>query len=103
MTEDIVNRAVPNGTRCPRAAHAMEMTMLAEKKSFQSTILAPVFIPAVVIILLLVIGTISNPDQAAEAFTSLLSWITETFGWFYMLSVAIFLVFIVSVAASRWG
>lgn len=77
--------------------------MLAEKKSFQSTILAPVFIPAVVIILLLVIGTISNPDLAAEAFASLLSWITETFGWFYMLSVAIFLVFIVSVAASRWG
>jgi len=68
-----------------------------------STILLPVFLPAVVIILLLVIGTISNPELAGEAFDSTLAWITETFGWFYMLSVAIFLVFIVSVASSSWG
>ncbi len=77
--------------------------MLAEKKAFQSTILAPVFIPAVAIILLLVVGTISNPQLAAEVFESLLSWITQTFGWFYMLAVATFLVFIVSVAISPWG
>ena len=68
-----------------------------------STILLPVFIPAVAIILLLVIGTISDPELAGEAFSSTLAWITQTFGWFYMLSVAIFLVFIVSVAASGWG
>ena len=68
-----------------------------------STILLPVFIPAVVIILLLVIGTISNPELAGKAFDSTLAWITQTFGWFYMLSVAIFLVFIVSVASSSWG
>ncbi len=68
-----------------------------------STILIPVFLPAVAIILLLVIGTISNPELAGEAFDSTLAWITESFGWFYMLSVAIFLVFIVSVASSSWG
>lgn len=69
----------------------------------RSTILLPVFIPAVIIIALLVVGTISAPDLAGEAFASLLAWITQTFGWFYMLSVALFLMFIVAVAASGWG
>ena len=77
--------------------------MASDKKAMRSTILVPVFIPAVVVALLLVIGTISNPEMAGEAFSATLSWITETFGWFYMLSVAIFLVFIVSVGASKWG
>src|SRR5690554_3783732 len=78
-------------------------SMASDKKAIRSTILVPVFIPAVVVALLLVIGTISNPELAGEAFSATLSWITDTFGWFYMLSVAIFLVFIVSVGASKWG
>ena len=68
-----------------------------------STILIPVFIPAVAVILLLVIGTISNPELAGEAFSVTLAYVTETFGWFYMLSVAFFLVFIVSMALTKWG
>tara|TARA_R100000005_G_scaffold95556_2_gene77488 strand:+ start:1498 stop:3549 length:2052 start_codon:yes stop_codon:yes gene_type:complete len=72
-------------------------------KTPHSTVLLPVFIPAVVVIILLVIGTISSPDLAGQLFSSSLSWITSTFGWFYMLSVAFFLVFIVVVAFSNWG
>lgn len=68
-----------------------------------STILIPVFVPAVVVIVLLVIGTISNPELAGELFSSTLAYITRTFGWFYMLCVAFFLVFIVSIAFTRWG
>lgn len=68
-----------------------------------STILIPVFVPAVLVILLLVVGTISNPALAGELFSSTLSYITRTFGWFYMLCVAFFLVFIVSIAFTRWG
>ncbi|GGC81686.1 BCCT family transporter [Marinobacter halophilus] len=77
--------------------------MTSDKKAIRSTILIPVFIPAVAIALLLVVGTISNPALAGEVFSTTLIWITETFGWFYMLSVAIFLVFIVGVGASKWG
>ncbi|MFO8141779.1 MAG: BCCT family transporter [Marinobacter sp.] len=77
--------------------------MASDKKAIRSTILIPVFIPAVAIALLLVVGTISNPALAGEVFSTTLIWITETFGWFYMLSVAIFLVFIVGVGASKWG
>ncbi|MCB2428026.1 BCCT family transporter [Methylophaga pinxianii] len=68
-----------------------------------STILVPVFFPAVIITLLLVIGTISNPELAGQAFASTLSYLTKTFGWFYMLAVAFFLIFIVTVAISSWG
>lgn len=68
-----------------------------------STVLVPVFIPAVVVILLLVAGTVSNPELAGRAFKSTLAYITVNFGWFYMLAVAFFLVFIVGLAISRWG
>ena len=77
---------------------------MTEKRTLPtSTILLPVFIPAVVVSLLLIIGTISDPERAGEAFNAAQAWITSNFGWFYMLSVALFLIFIVGVAMSRWG
>ncbi|PSJ44749.1 choline transporter [Zobellella endophytica] len=77
--------------------------MTSEKSPLSSTVLIPVFIPAVIVIALMVIGTISNPELAGDIFSTTLAYITRSFGWFYMLSVAIFLVFIVSIAFSRWG
>ena len=77
--------------------------MKAEQSAWKSTILFPVFIPAVVVTLLLVIGTVSNPDLAGDAFAATLEYINTTFGWFYMLSVACFLVFITAIAFSNWG
>src|SRR5699024_4927713 len=79
------------------------MSTNKETKSWKSTILFPVFIPAAVIIFLLVVGTISNPTLAGKTFDHMLAFVTETFGWFYMLAVAIFLVFIVLVSISKWG
>jgi len=73
------------------------------KSKTSSTVLLPVFLPSVAITSLLVIGTISNPERAGAAFNATLGYLTETFGWFYMLSVAIFLLFIVGVAISPWG
>ncbi|MCL5043575.1 MAG: BCCT family transporter [Gammaproteobacteria bacterium] len=75
----------------------------ANPSAWKTTILLPVFAPAVIVTLLLVIGTISNPELAGSAFASTLAFITETFGWFYMLAVAMFLVFIVVIAISKWG
>ncbi|WP_312171105.1 BCCT family transporter [Stutzerimonas kunmingensis] len=77
--------------------------MDAAKKMPKAIILFPVFIPAVIVTLLLVIGTISNPELAGEVFSSTLAFITVNFGWFYMLSVAFFLVFIVGIAMTPWG
>jgi choline/glycine/proline betaine transport protein len=72
-------------------------------KAIHTTLLAPVFVPAIAVTLLLVIGTISNPELAGTAFAATLAYVTATFGWFYMLAVATFLVFIVSIAFTRWG
>ncbi|HDZ55945.1 MAG TPA: BCCT family transporter [Pseudomonas xinjiangensis] len=77
--------------------------MTAKNPAWKSTILVPVFAPAVIVTLLLVIGTVSSPELAGQVFSSTLAYITKTFGWFYMLAVAIFLVFIVLIAFSKWG
>lgn len=68
-----------------------------------STILIPVFIPAVIVVVLMLIGTISNPQAAGKAFADVLEYVTKTFGWYYMLAVAFFLIFIVSLTFTRWG
>lgn len=49
------------------------------------------------------IGIISNFEFVGEVFDSILVWIIEIFGWFYMLLVVIFLVFIVLVVLFSWG
>lgn len=77
--------------------------MKADRGLPRSTILLPVFAPAVIVTLLLVIGTLSNPTLAGEWFAGTLAFITRTFGWFYMLAVAMFLLFIVGIAISRFG
>lgn len=81
----------------------MTQESLAKTPSRKSTILFPVFIPAAVVMLLLVIGTIVNPDAAGVFFGEVLTFVTDTFGWFYMLAVAIFLLFILVLAFSPYG
>ncbi len=73
------------------------------KGNWRNAILVPVFLPAVIVIALLVIGTLSAPELAGNLFSATLAGITEHFGWFYMLAVALFLIFIVGVAVSRCG
>ncbi|WP_434457483.1 BCCT family transporter [Stutzerimonas urumqiensis] len=77
--------------------------METSSKLPRAIILVPVFVPAVVVTFLLVLGTISNPDLAASVFDAVLAYITENFGWFYMVSVAFFLIFIVGIALTKWG
>ncbi|RUO20425.1 choline transporter [Aliidiomarina iranensis] len=78
------------------------MSTLKESR-WRSGLLLPVFIPAVAVITLLVLGTLANPELAGEFFSATLAKITEDFGWFYMLAVALFLMFIVVIAVSKWG
>lgn len=68
-----------------------------------STLLLPVFIPAITVIFLIILGTLSNPDLAGQLFANTQEKITQNFSWFYILMVAIFLVFILSIAISPWG
>ena len=72
-------------------------------KLARSTILLPVFVPAAVIMLLLVVGTAMNPEAAGALFSSVLNFTTDTFGWFYMLAVSLFLMFVIVLAFSSYG
>ncbi len=77
--------------------------MSSKSPALRSTLLLPVFLPAIIFIVLLIVGTVSNPELAGELFAATLEQITARFGWFYMLAVALFLVFIVGIALTRWG
>ncbi|ENW93459.1 BCCT family transporter [Acinetobacter sp. NIPH 298] len=79
------------------------MTFTETKGFFRTAILFPVFIPTIIVIVLVLLGTISNPELAGQFFSQVLNYVTNTFGWFYMLAVATFLIFIVGIAMSNWG
>ncbi|WP_394133024.1 BCCT family transporter [Shewanella maritima] len=63
----------------------------------------PVFFSSVTLIVLMVLVCAIWPDQSGNIFKSVQSWFEETAGWFYILSVAIFMIFIMFVMVSRFG
>jgi choline/glycine/proline betaine transport protein len=62
-----------------------------------------VFVPSTVVVLLFVLAGTLFTDQMAEAFFSIHEWVTTNLGWFYIISLNIFLVFVVWLAFSRFG
>lgn len=71
--------------------------------NFKTTILKPVFIPSVLFIILLVVFTVINPELANNIFNTVKSFVAEKFGWLYMLSVGIFVLFVLFLAISPFG
>lgn len=63
----------------------------------------PVFYPSAAVILALVLFGGIFPDAAGSVFTSIQTWIIDTFGWLYLLSMGLFLVFTLVLAFSRYG
>ncbi|NBC34003.1 MAG: BCCT family transporter [Alphaproteobacteria bacterium] len=80
------NASGSNGPRKPRAA-----------------INGPVFFGSAILIFAFVVFGASAPELAGTVFSAVQSWITDTFGWFYVLAVAIFVVFSVALALSAYG
>ncbi len=73
------------------------------KDNTHSSMLKPVFIPSVAFIAVLVLYTIVAPETAGEVFNGVKGFIADKFGWFYMLSVAIFTGFVLFLAISPYG
>ncbi|MFP4610453.1 MAG: BCCT family transporter [Thiohalophilus sp.] len=73
----------------------------AEKK--KSQINPPVFYGSAALILAFVIFGASVPEFAGEVFNDVQQWIIATFGWYYLLAVAVFLVFSIALAISSYG
>jgi len=71
--------------------------------NFKTTMLKPVFIPSVLFIILLVLFTMISPELANGTFSSVKNFIADKFGWLYMLSVGIFVLFVLFLAISPFG
>lgn len=63
----------------------------------------PIFYPAVILIGALVIVGVLAPEQSGQFFSAMQSWLTATFGWFYLICVTAFLIFSIALAMSRYG
>lgn len=63
----------------------------------------PVFIMSATVIVGLMLFAAVFTDAAEVAFEATQGWIAETFGWFYILVVTLFLLFVVYLAFSRYG
>ncbi|WP_024796799.1 choline BCCT transporter BetT [Tomitella biformata] len=62
-----------------------------------------VFFTSSSIILALAIWAMAAPTMAEEVIGTVVSWISNGFGWYYFLAATIFLVFIVFIASSSFG
>lgn len=69
----------------------------------KARILGPVFYPSAGLILLLVALSFVAPRESEALFRAAQNWVAADAGWFTVLSVAGFLVFVVGVAISNFG
>ena len=69
----------------------------------KSTVLKPVFYPSVIVIAVLVLFAISMPETTGQVFNGAKAFISDKFGWLYMLSVGVFTIFVIFLALSPFG
>ncbi|MFP3989615.1 choline BCCT transporter BetT [Streptomyces sp. E11-3] len=62
-----------------------------------------VFYGSSVLILAISIWAILTPEGAEDTIGVLVGWISDGFGWYYFLAATLYLLFVVFVAASRYG
>jgi choline/glycine/proline betaine transport protein len=62
-----------------------------------------VFVSSAGAIVLFTLWTVLAPDAASAAIQAALGWISGTFGWFYVLAVVGYLVFVIGIAVSPLG
>lgn len=63
----------------------------------------PVFLSSVAAMVVFTLWTLAAGEVAAERIGAALTWVSATFGWFYVIAVFAYLVFVISVAASPLG
>lgn len=77
--------------------------MSSKSKAWFSNVNPNVFISTVVIILIFLAIVIFAPDAFELLTKKLNQWITDSFSWFYVLSVALFLILLTGIAVSSMG
>lgn len=62
-----------------------------------------VFFTSAGLILAFSLMTIFFTDFSGQWITRTLNWVSTTFGWYYLLAATLYIVFVVFIAASRFG
>ncbi|MBH8579440.1 choline BCCT transporter BetT [Bisbaumannia pacifica] len=62
-----------------------------------------VFHGSVAGILVFLVLTMTFTEEAGVFFDAALAWVNQTFGWYYMLAVVAYLVFVILIGCSRFG
>lgn len=63
----------------------------------------PVFIASGILIIAFVLWSAIFPDQAETVIFGSMDWIGRTFGWYYVLTAALIVIFVLTVALSKFG
>ncbi|AZP13685.1 BCCT family transporter [Undibacterium parvum] len=71
--------------------------------SRQTTFCWPVVLPSMALVLALLLFSIFFPNDTEQFFSISKAWITQYFSWFYSLVVAVFVIFLLGIALSRYG
>lgn len=75
-----------------------------EKKSiFGLEVNGPVFFTSAIIVIITITLTLLFKDQAEQYFTKIQAFVANKAGWFFILSVNVFLVFMIYLAFSKFG
>ncbi|GAB3250126.1 BCCT family transporter [Arthrobacter pigmenti] len=69
----------------------------------ESSLNPVVFFGSAALILALSIWAIVSPTSASGVIGNVVGWISASFGWYYFLAATIFVVFVIFIAASRYG
>ncbi len=69
----------------------------------QTQISPVVFFGSAALIFIFVVLSAAMPEQASILFNTVQGWIVDTFGWYYLLAVVVFLVFAIALAISSYG
>ncbi|WP_264754822.1 BCCT family transporter [Marinobacter sp. LV10R510-11A] len=62
-----------------------------------------VFFGSSILIVVFALWTMFFTENAEGLINTLLGWVSDTFGWYYFLTVVAYLVFVIFIAASRFG
>lgn len=72
-------------------------------KNLTKTLHLPVFIPSILIILAITLICSLFPQASQLYFNEIKQFISQKFGWFYILSVSLFIIFLLLISGSRLG
>ncbi|MGO1539952.1 MAG: BCCT family transporter [Leucobacter sp.] len=98
--------SVPHETHISETDTDDEITAKLRRQGVQigKGMIAPrVFWPALIVIALVTIFSLVLPDVMGTAFTVGKDWVADVFGWYYMLIVGVFVIFVAVIALSKLG